>query len=303
MTEYYYLDQNQETKGPHSFEELQQFFREGKLSPATLVSSKGSSHWYSLISLLTRLQPASGVVEGAPGRCPTCHNALEMDGPELPEFCPSCGRPLRPKKEGIWANFKLAISQYARFSGRATRAEFWSYTLVSSLISIFFYMLMEVMGIMAVASMETELTGLRENPNEELLEQAIAQMMEFHALSGMSILFFVSLVLYLLSSLFFIIPSLSAATRRLHDVGWSGWWIVGIYVPILPMAGSIIWGLSQLSSGGDPAESSGMEVMMVGIGISYLVMLAIGILIFVLSLKDSKHGPNKYGPSRKYPMG
>lgn len=302
MTEYYYLDQNQETKGPHSFEELQQFFQEGKLSPATLVSTRGSSHWYSLISLINKLRPASGVVEGAPGHCPTCHNALEMDGPDLPPVCPSCGRPLRPQKEGIWANFKLAISQYARFSGRATRAEFWSYTLVNTLITLFFYMLVEVTCIMAVASMEAELTKMREISNEDPFILA-TRMMESAPLSGMFILVFVSVVLYLLSTLFFIIPSFSVATRRLHDVGWSGWWIVGMYVPILPMAGSIIWGLSELSSGVNPAESSGVEVMTAGIGISYLVMLIIGILLFILTLRDSKHGPNKYGPSRKYPMG
>ncbi len=298
MTEYYYLDQNQETKGPHSFEELQQFFQEGKLSSATLVSTKGSSRWYSLISLINKLRPASGVVEGAPGLCPTCHGALEMDGPDLPPVCPSCGRRLRPEKEGIWSNFKLALSQYARFSGRATRAEYWSYILVSTLISLFFYMLAEAAGIMAVASMEASLTNMQGSPREELF----VQVLQSAPMTGMSLLFFAAIILYVLSGLFFIIPSFSVMTRRLHDVGWSGWWIVAMYAPLLLVVGGSI-GCVYLLSGANPVEAPDLQTMIAVILISYLVMLIIGILIFVLSLLDSRRGPNKYGPSRKYPMG
>ena len=39
------------------------------------------------------------------------------------------------------------------------------------------------------------------------------------------------------------------------------------------------------------------------VGLAALVSYPLVILIFVLSLLDSKRGSNKYGPSAKYPLG
>lgn len=55
-----------------------------------------------------------------------------------------------------------------------------------------------------------------------------------NALSGLSSLFAFALVIFALGML---IPSLAAATRRLHDTGRSGWWQV---VGLVPIIGAIV---------------------------------------------------------------
>jgi uncharacterized membrane protein YhaH (DUF805 family) len=50
---------------------------------------------------------------------------------------------------------------------------------------------------------------------------------------GGFVLSFVSLIVYAIFVLATIIPSISAATRRLHDTGRSGWWQLIVLVPLV----------------------------------------------------------------------
>ncbi|WP_028862998.1 DUF805 domain-containing protein [Psychromonas aquimarina] len=88
--------------------------------------------------------------------------------------------------------FIKALQQYADFSGRARRKEYWMFVL--------FYMIIAV-----VAS---------------IIDGLIA-MPIFTAI--------LSLALF--------IPSLSLATRRLHDTGRSGWWQL---IALIPLIGAVI---------------------------------------------------------------
>lgn len=45
------------------------------------------------------------------------------------------------------------------------------------------------------------------------------------------------------------------------------------------------------------------EILIISGGILILTTLGYGIYLFVLTLLDSQRGPNKYGPSSKYPLG
>lgn len=97
-------------------------------------------------------------------------------------------------------NFAQAVntglSKYVDFSGRASRSEYWFFFLFVLLVSF-------------VAGLIDGLTA--ENPNDMGILGAIV-------------------------SLVFLLPNISIATRRLHDVGRSGWWqllyltIIGIFV-------------------------------------------------------------------------
>lgn len=92
------------------------------------------------------------------------------------------------------------FSKYARFSGRASRAEFWWFTLFQLVVS--------------VAS----------------------------AVLGDTLAALVSLALLL--------PALAVSSRRLHDIGKSGWWqllmLTGIGVLLL-----IYWWVLPTSEAGD----------------------------------------------------
>ena len=96
-----------------------------------------------------------------------------------------------------------ALKKYAVFSGRAQRAEFWYFILFSIIVSI----LLTVVDIML---------GLY-NPK-----------------SGMG-------VLSGIYALAILIPSIAVGTRRLHDIGKSGWWQFIALIPILGAIVLIVW--------------------------------------------------------------
>jgi uncharacterized membrane protein YhaH (DUF805 family) len=97
----------------------------------------------------------------------------------------------QPRERGFIMDFVQSIQsclgQYARFSGRASRSEYW------------WFFLFQVV-VMIIASMLGD-------------------------------------VVYNLASLALLLPALAVGTRRLHDIGRSGWWqlllLTGIGVLVL----------------------------------------------------------------------
>ena len=89
-------------------------------------------------------------------------------------------------------NFFEAITSgfrnYANFSGRAIRSEFWYWTLFSAVVSV-------VLGLI----------DQRFNPGTRL-----------GAFSFVEILVWLALIL----------PSLAVSVRRLHDIDRTGWWVL-----------------------------------------------------------------------------
>ena len=91
--------------------------------------------------------------------------------------------------------YLYVLKNYATFSGRARRKEYWMFFLFNVLISLGLGVLDVVAGTYSV---EYE-TGF---------------------FSG-------------LYSLFVLIPSIAVGVRRLHDTNRSGWWIVISLIPII----------------------------------------------------------------------
>ena len=87
------------------------------------------------------------------------------------------------------------LKNYATFSGRARRKEYWIFFLISALISIVLTLLDILLG---TYSMKYE-AGL---------------------FSG-------------LYSLLILIPSIAVVVRRLHDTDRSGWWILISLIPLI----------------------------------------------------------------------
>lgn len=105
-------------------------------------------------------------------------------------------------------NFQQAIrrvfSNYATFSGRARRAEYWWWVLFMILASL-------VVGILDAA-----------------LFDGMGRMQDNGPLSAI-----LSLVLLL--------PSLAVGARRLHDTGRSGWWLLLGFIPLIGTIILIWW--------------------------------------------------------------
>jgi uncharacterized membrane protein YhaH (DUF805 family) len=87
--------------------------------------------------------------------------------------------------------------RYAQFSGRARRMEYWTFTLINLAI----WGLLFVFGIMSSGGEQGGLVP-------------------------------VLLVCWTFGLAAFI-PMMACATRRLHDTGKSGWWLLLIFVPVI----------------------------------------------------------------------
>ncbi|TEA27922.1 DUF805 domain-containing protein [Candidatus Schmidhempelia bombi] len=106
---------------------------------------------------------------------------------------------------------------YANFSGRARRKEYWMYTL--------FYLLF--MSILVIASL------------------VICTMKEMDSIATQHVVIFIVICAYL--ALF--IPTLAVLVRRLHDINKSGWWSLISFVPYVGFIISIIFPLLDSTPG------------------------------------------------------
>ncbi len=308
MTEYYYLNEQNTPTGPVSLAQLADMMASGRVNPTTLVARKGDASWEPLGSVLSREKvepeetPALPEVPGAQvGNCPVCRRSLAQDmvNGQLPTSCPNCDHPFRPEKSGIWANFCMAMRQYATFRGRATRAEFWSFTLVNCLIMIFLYVaFFGIMVAMAIGLVQAE--GDLADQFQHL-EQSIdnKDMMNswgvWYLVAGIAMMMLG--IVALVWCLAMLIPSIAVTVRRLHDVGWSGLWVLG-YVVSMFIFPAMTYPLYLPSSEGAP-----MPTAMVLLSLVHAAYCAYALLLLVLMFIDSQRGPNEYGPSRKYPLG
>ncbi len=296
MNEFYYLNAKNTPEGPHSLDELATMMAQGRINPTTLVACKGGSSWEPLGSILSREHmsaPELKLESGQVGHCPSCGYdlAANLQNNQLPADCPLCSRAL--SRPGIWRNFCLVLRNYARFSGRATRAEFWSFQLVNFLIIMAIYMTL-VISVVMLAGVH----NLVDADSEQEIETAIAAALESDSSVALGIVVIVSVLALIAWSFFTFIPQLSATVRRLHDLGWSGKWLL-LYFVICALNPGILLVLS----GSQATAEGGADIVSTLWWVNYLASHACGIFLFVLMLLDSKRGPNKYGPSTKYPLG
>jgi uncharacterized membrane protein YhaH (DUF805 family) len=96
-----------------------------------------------------------------------------------------------------------ALKQYAVFSGRARRPEYWYFTLFNALLSLILY------GV--------SLAVLRASGVDKvsIVDDAY----------GITVLLCLPLLL----------PSIAVSVRRLHDTGKSGWWLLLYFVPFISL--------------------------------------------------------------------
>ena len=98
---------------------------------------------------------------------------------------------------------KVMRDNYANFSGRARRKEYWMFVLVQTIVMIGLMILDSILGL------DFELQGIS---------------------LGYGYLYLIGLIVHF-------IPSLAVLVRRLHDVGKSGWFY---FIFLIPLIG-VIW--------------------------------------------------------------
>jgi len=132
------------------------------------------------------------------------------------------------------------LKKYADFGGRASRSEFWVFLLFVTTITVAAHYVDRMEGRDVTMAM-----------NMGIVELSM--------------------------TLLFLLPTISAGVRRLHDTGRSGWWTMLIYLP---------W-LATLASQSDPALTlAAAGALFVG-GIAWVILL----------LLPGQAGGNAFGPA------
>ena len=155
-----------------------------------------------------------------------------MSYPQYPDqqqaaFAPTGEVPLWAPHYG--ASLPVAVrrffKKYATFSGRASRSEYWWFTLANVIVITVLYI---VAGIAAATSSTTDVNG--------------------SPMAGPG--FFVVGALIMVWALAIFVPSLALTVRRLHDGNFSGWLILLNFVPFLGALGVFILTLMPANPAG-----------------------------------------------------
>ena len=183
-------------------------------------------------------------------KCPQCGH----DNPDLAQFCGGCGAFLSaPTASGIeiaaselpMISFpeaiKLGFKNYAYFSGRTIRAEFWWFLLFTQLT--LFITWVPIIGWVV----------------------------------GLAI----------------IIPQVSVTTRRLHDIGKSGWWQILPWALIFVLVTSSLILVAAISTPEADLRFTVDDLIIIVIGIAAFVSF---VVLIVWLVRKGDEGPNKYNP-------
>ena len=109
-------------------------------------------------------------------------------------------------------SIRSVFNQYAKFEGRARRAEYWYFALLTGIVSL-------ACQVLAAVGRETGAISL--------------------------LLALVALIV----SLALVLPSLAVTVRRLHDTGRSGWFLLIALIPIVGGILLLVWMCSRGTNG------------------------------------------------------
>lgn len=159
------------------------------------------------------------------------------------------------------------LKNYAKFSGRASRAEFWWFFL--------FVMIIYVLALFLVGGLNRGLAGL--NPGADLVQGTF---------SG-------SVIVIALYWLFLLIPTLAVQIRRLHDINRSGWWLGAFWLLYILYMGVAFRMMSTAASNpaGPPPNMGGFAAF----GIFALAFFVYSIVLLVFFCLRGTQGPNRFG--------
>ncbi len=173
----------------------------------------------------------------------------------------------------IQDSVKQCLRKYADFSGRATRAEYWWWLLATTIAS------------MAFSAVDTFISAFAGG----------------YSFSPLGTIFGLAVLL----------PSLAVTSRRLHDIGRTGWWQLAWYIIAvigwIALAVGLVIVIIGLALGGyfevDSVEQFFGNLpfeIWVPLLIGGLIVLAINLAVFIWAIlwlvRQGQTGPNRFGP-------
>lgn len=211
--------------------------------------------------------------------------------------------------------------KYCCFRGRATRAEYWSFFLFHYFTTKGFKLLAAPVCVILFNKQDMfsgqvrlwdEFTGTAYLKTAAQVNDFIWSVLQqqWHDMTsniaGMAVLAILAFSLAL--DAFFVLPAWAVAVRRLHDVGWSGWWAGAGLFSRAACYGFTAWMAHDVTvqalAGG---SAQVMHYLLDGVGqvgaicvaVSGTLTLSIGLLQLALGCIDGKRVLNRYGPSPK----
>jgi len=177
--------------------------------------------------------------------------------PEDVKFCSNCGNTLQivptassgnaqveqTENLSLWGYYVKALKNYVNFKGRARRKEYWGFYL--------FYIVIMVAISFVPGDIDIEkFFGTTSSYNPIYRDLYLSTRDErFNPYRNNSVP--KSSLIILLYSMALCIPSLAVLTRRLHDVGKSGWSMLLVLIPIVGWILLWVW----VCTDSDPNEN------------------------------------------------
>ena len=268
---YYYLDTNQKPTGPFTHEELRSLLQRGIIFPDTLIAQKGADTWQKYGEVFPDEAACSDDLPPIPDAMKkTTHPA---------GHCPKCGAEILTERDEL--PLRCLTCQFP------LRPE--SSTNVASCLRHSF---VQYVGIRGRAR------------RAEFLWFVLFYMVTL----GVMLQCLPSL--YDLASLLLFIPSISLSVRRMHDTGRSGWCIaaplllqiVGAGICFAGGISTIIHVIRNMDQPDLPINAIISPLLIAGLIVCGVAILAELYYFIIAMFWDSQRGPNKYGPSPKYPL-
>lgn len=268
---YYYLDTHQKPTGPFTHEELRALLQRGVISADTPIAQKGSDAWQKYSEAFP---DEAACADDLPPIPDEMKKAAHPAG-----HCPKCGVEILTERDEL--PLRCPTCQFPlRPESSANVASCLRHSLV------------QYVGIRGRAR------------RAEFLWFVLFYMVTLGVISQCLP------SLYDLASLLLFIPSITLGVRRMHDTGRSGWCIAA---PLLLQmlgagicfAGGISTIIHVLRSADQVAPSLGTifsPLVIAGLIVCGIALLAQLYYLIIAVFEDSQRGPNKYGPSPKYPV-
>lgn len=150
---------------------------------------------------------------------------------------------------------RSVLSNYATFSGRALRSEYWWFYLFTFLVGVASFAVDEVLSL--AVDNEVGIVGVG-------------------------------------SSLVLMIPSLAVGARRLHDTGRTGWWQVLPVIPLLATVAAGVAALFTALFDADAALTGALFVILIVCGLLTLVAILVVTVFLCLDSHAgwNRYGPS-----------
>lgn len=175
--------------GPRTSDQMQALIGRGEVTAQTLVWSEGMAEWVQAAATDLR-----GFFAGADATPLAAHPGALAEG-----FGATSAFSGPAPRMGFGEAVRYCLSNYAKFSGRASRSQYWFFTLFLVAVNL---------GI-------------------TLIDLVTGATVEPIGAGGMTLM-----AISVLFALGTFIPSLAVSSRRFHDAGWSFWWFLLILVPL-----------------------------------------------------------------------